>query len=56
MNEPPKDVRLEHSSIHENQIGALVGIVSAVDPDGDSINFFILVNPGDAFEVNWRDL
>ncbi len=46
-NTPPTDILLSSNSIPENnQIGAVVGTLSAVDPDqGDTVTFSILNNP-----------
>ncbi|EJL21040.1 Ig-like domain-containing protein [Brevibacillus sp. BC25] len=46
-NTPPTDILLSSNSIPENnQIGAVVGTLSAVDPDqGETVTFSILNNP-----------
>ncbi|XP_038054823.1 protocadherin Fat 4-like [Patiria miniata] len=51
VNEAPGSLMFHYSSVHENQEGALVGIVSAIDPEGDSITFRIILDAANAFEL-----
>ncbi|XP_022098055.1 protocadherin Fat 4-like [Acanthaster planci] len=52
VNEPPGSLTFHYSPVHENQQGALVGIVSAIDPDeGDTVTFQILNDPSSAFDL-----
>ena len=51
MNEPPGNITLTSVSVSENKVGALVGILSAVDPEADDMDFEIVTDSADAFEV-----
>ena len=54
LNEGPSDVQLSNTDINENEAGAAVGTLSAVDPDaGDSIAFTV---SDDRFEVVGNEL
>ena len=41
-NRDPTSLTIDNLSIYENVDGAIIGNLSAVDPDGDTINFSIL--------------
>ena len=54
INEGPSDVQLTNTSINENDAGAVVGTLSATDPDdGDTISFTV---SDDRFEVVGNEL
>ncbi len=45
LNEGPTDIQLSNTSVDENSAGAVVGTLSAVDPDaGDSVTFEVSDN------------
>ncbi len=54
VNEGPSDVQLSNTTIEENDAGAVVGTVSAVDPDdGDTLTYTV---SDDRFEVVGNEL
>ncbi len=57
-NHPPTDILLSNTSIQENPVmGALIGTLSAVDPDpGDTFTYSFVVNPYDAFMITGNEL
>ena len=51
VNEPPSKITLSGSSVVEDKIGAVVGTLSAVDPEGSPITFTVS-NGGDSFTID----
>ncbi|PQA86461.1 cadherin domain-containing protein [Hyphococcus luteus] len=52
INETPTDIMLSAAPVAENDAGAVVGTLSAMDPDfGDSASFAIADDPSGLFEV-----
>ena len=51
VNEPPAMITLSGSSVVEDKIDAIVGTLSAVDPEGSPITFTVS-NGGDSFTID----
>ena len=49
INEPPAALTLSGSSVVENKIGAVVGTLSAIDPEGSLVTFTV---GGDLFRID----
>jgi VCBS repeat-containing protein len=53
VNEGPSSATMSHSAVAENAAGgALVGIVTAVDPEGDSIVYTLVDDAGGRFVID----
>jgi predicted extracellular nuclease len=53
VNEAPTGVALDHAAIDENApAGTLVGIVSASDPDGDTLSYSLVDDAGGLFAID----
>jgi len=56
-NESPTDISLSNNTVSENSAGAVVGSLSASDPDaGDSAVFSITLDSADLFEISGTSL
>jgi hypothetical protein len=55
VNEPPMMLTLSGSSVVEDKIGAVVGTLSAIDPEGSLVTFTISQG-GDSFTINGTKL
>ena len=53
MNEPPANITMAMISIQENKIGALAGVISAADPELNDMEFSIIDDPANAFQVRF---
>uniref|UniRef100_A0ABM0GNQ3 Cadherin EGF LAG seven-pass G-type receptor 3-like n=1 Tax=Saccoglossus kowalevskii TaxID=10224 RepID=A0ABM0GNQ3_SACKO len=51
VNEPPTYLSLHNTVVQENINNALVGIVTAQDPEGDAIDFEITQDPTGSFQL-----
>ncbi|WP_438755068.1 cadherin domain-containing protein [Pararhizobium sp. O133] len=57
VNTAPTDIELSATSIAENSaIGTVVGLLSAVDADGDAITYTLDTNTGNKFEIVGNEL
>jgi VCBS repeat-containing protein len=53
VNEAPADLVIDHEAIDENAAaGTLVGIVSATDPDGDTLTYSLVDDAGGLFAID----
>ncbi|XP_077996429.1 protocadherin Fat 4-like [Glandiceps talaboti] len=51
VNEAPKNLALHNNVVQENINNAVVGIVTAEDPEGDDIDFDITEDPTNSFQL-----
>ena len=51
VNEPPSKITLSGISVVEDKIGAVVGTLSAIDPEGSPVTFTVS-NGGDSFTID----
>ena len=57
VNEAPTDISISKTSISETaEIGTRVGVLSAVDPEGQAVSFRLASNPGGMFKLDGSKL
>ena len=51
-NQAPASITLDASSAIENDVGGHIANINGVDPDGDSLTYSVLSDPGGMIEVD----
>ncbi|XP_072043285.1 uncharacterized protein [Amphiura filiformis] len=56
VNEPAKNITLTAITVPENKVGVLAGVISAIDPEADDMDFDIISDPANAFQLTQFDI
>ena len=57
VNERPTDIALSNASVAENSgVNAVIGALSGSDPEGNTLNWSLVGNPGSLFAISGNNL